>query len=210
MTTPKNGPYSLFRMLLGVTLLSLAGCATPPGIGVHLMDSTAGLVFIGQVIQGSPADRAGIRQEDVIQSVAGIPVHSAADIEQVFARFKPGDTVSVNLWRGHSGGYRTINVALTQPEEYANNPLLPLDGWEGAEMANGKISYCPSAGRYGLSHYYFAGGDRYWIQGSVMMKTVYPPTDEPTDHGVPAWLDYITVNTTEGNQTGGFRPVSKW
>jgi len=67
-------------------------------------------VYVDGVRSGGAAARAGVQGEDVIVAVQGQPVDSPGELQSVVALQRPGDTVSVRLWR--NGGERTVNVQL--------------------------------------------------------------------------------------------------
>jgi len=67
-------------------------------------------VYVGGVRQRSAADRAGLRDGDVIVTVEGEAVNAPNDLQTIVALQRPGDTVSVRVWR--NGGQRTFDVRL--------------------------------------------------------------------------------------------------
>jgi serine protease Do len=82
-----------------------------PYLGVRIQDLTAGAARelgvpvegaqVQYVEPGSPAEAAGIRSDDVIVSLGGEAVTSAADVVKVLWRHDPGDATSiVYLHRG--------------------------------------------------------------------------------------------------------------
>jgi S1-C subfamily serine protease len=66
------------------------------------------------VIEGEPADDAGLRAGDVVLEAGGKPVSAAADIQGAVAARKPGDELELRMRRG--GNERTVTVKLgTRP-----------------------------------------------------------------------------------------------
>jgi serine protease Do len=57
-------------------------------------------VALTQVAQGSPAADAGLRPNDVIVAIDGKPIANNGDLLSVLADHKPGDSVSVDYYRG--------------------------------------------------------------------------------------------------------------
>ncbi|MEN9203603.1 MAG: HhoA/HhoB/HtrA family serine endopeptidase [Thermostichus sp. DG_1_6_bins_120] len=57
-------------------------------------------VLIGEVIQGSPAERAGLRSGDVILSVNGRTVTTADQVQQEVERTEVGSTLELEIERG--------------------------------------------------------------------------------------------------------------
>ena len=65
---------------------------------------------------GSPAEKAGIKQGDVIRSIGGKPVKSNKDVVDNVSKHKVGDTVKVEILRNNSVK-QTVNVKIAdQPD----------------------------------------------------------------------------------------------
>jgi len=94
---------------------SSGGSATPSSSGAFLGVSTqadpsgAGLL-VGEVVSGSPAEKAGLAPGDVIQSIDGRPVSGTDDLVRAIATRKAGDQVKVS-WN-HSGEGRSAQITL--------------------------------------------------------------------------------------------------
>ncbi len=81
--------------------------------------------LIRDVRPGTPAAQAGLQPTreragriipgDVIQEIDGKPVKSTSDLLGRLANYKPGDTVSLVVWR--DGSKRTVKVQLQAPPE---------------------------------------------------------------------------------------------
>jgi len=56
-------------------------------------------VFVRNVVTGGPADKAGIKQGDIILSVNGTKVNSASELQDIISKLKPGDKVKLTIWR---------------------------------------------------------------------------------------------------------------
>jgi len=67
-------------------------------------------VYLEDVQSGSAAARAGLQGGDVVTSIMGEPVNAPNDLQSLIARQRPGDTVSVEVWR--DGTARTFGVEL--------------------------------------------------------------------------------------------------
>ncbi|HTJ35307.1 MAG TPA: trypsin-like peptidase domain-containing protein [Dactylosporangium sp.] len=82
-------------------------------LGVAASDAggrTQGAEVTG-VVSGSPADRAGLENGDVIRSVDGQEIGSAADLTSAIDLHHPGDEVRV-VWVDRSGRTRSATVRL--------------------------------------------------------------------------------------------------
>jgi S1-C subfamily serine protease len=122
---------------LGLTSLTVDGSLS----GLNLPVKSGALVQ--SVQHGTAAEKAGIRGGnvsgnteagtvaiggDIIVSFDGIPVNSAEDLANDIAAKKPGDTVSIGLWRGNGkGGYehKTVSVTLGARPNSVPNPNTP-------------------------------------------------------------------------------------
>jgi serine protease Do len=70
----------------------------PPHARVRL-DRTSGIEVI-EVAQGSPAERAGLRAEDLIVELAGTPVERVDDIQRLMTEDVIGERVRAYVIRG--------------------------------------------------------------------------------------------------------------
>jgi S1-C subfamily serine protease len=64
------------------------------------------------VVAGSPADRAGLRPEDLILDVDGVPVSSARDLQRLMAHEVIGRAVEIRVIREG----RVISLSATPAE----------------------------------------------------------------------------------------------
>ena len=69
----------------------------PPRVAAEL--GRARGVEVVEVVEGSPAHRAGLRPEDLILEVDGLPVEDVGDLQRLMAGEVIGKTVSVRVFR---------------------------------------------------------------------------------------------------------------
>lgn len=62
------------------------------------------------IISGSPADKAGLKEKDIITAVNGVKIGSAGSLSTLIGEYKPGDTVQLTVIRG--GNEIAVNVTL--------------------------------------------------------------------------------------------------
>jgi len=67
-------------------------------------------LLVVEVVDGSPADRAGLRPGDVLLTVGGEAVSNLSDLRQALDRHRPGDAVEVEVFR--DGRPLTFDVLL--------------------------------------------------------------------------------------------------
>jgi S1-C subfamily serine protease len=75
-----------------------AGRPLPPRVA-KAVDRAAGVEIV-QVVQGSPAARAGLRNEDLIIDVDGVPVEDAGDLQRLMVGDRIGRRITVRAFRG--------------------------------------------------------------------------------------------------------------
>jgi serine protease Do len=87
-----------------------SGKVTRGRIGVQLQELTVDLAtslgmdqprgaLVAAVQKGGPAHRAGIQPGDVILSLDGQPIEYSADLARLVAGTRPGESVTVEIWR---------------------------------------------------------------------------------------------------------------
>ncbi len=70
-------------------------------------------VFVYSVIEGSPAETAGIQEMDIITQVDRYSVGNVADLQEALSYFAGGETVTVTLQRQTDGAYQEMTVDVT-------------------------------------------------------------------------------------------------
>ncbi|MGE5449232.1 MAG: trypsin-like peptidase domain-containing protein [Bacteroidales bacterium] len=79
-------------------------------------------VYITNVMKGSAAEAAGLKEGDIIQSIDGLQLASSAEFSERIARHRPGDEVKLTYLR--NGKANTVTTKLkgeTPPETTAKN-----------------------------------------------------------------------------------------
>jgi len=81
------------------------------------LPSTSGALVV-RVLEGAPAQRAGLKEGDFIVSVDSELIEDADDLTNTIAAIEPGTTIEMGLYR--DGEKTTVNVKLgTQPDKLA-------------------------------------------------------------------------------------------
>lgn len=90
-------------------------------LGVRMGDITSELAtekklksrngaYVSEVVEGSAAQKAGIKADDVIINVNGVEIRNSAQLQEQIGRFSPGDKVTVDVLR--DGKVQKFNVEL--------------------------------------------------------------------------------------------------
>lgn len=80
-------------------------------LGIHPGDTGGQGVYVGKVVAGGPAAKAGMRAGDVIASVAGRATATVDALTSVLAEQKPGKSIAVQVIR-QNGSRTTLHVTL--------------------------------------------------------------------------------------------------
>ena len=83
----------------------------PAFLGISIADTSVQGAAVASVLDGGPAQGAGITQGDVITAIGSTTIGSATDLQFVLLQHKPGQTVNVT-WTDQSGQSHSANVTL--------------------------------------------------------------------------------------------------
>lgn len=87
-----------------------------PDIALALkLDKTQG-ALVTRVEPGSPAEKAGLKEGDVVTSIAGRPVRSGADLRNRIGLLRVGDKVELAVSRDKAFKTVTVQVAKKEPQ----------------------------------------------------------------------------------------------
>jgi S1-C subfamily serine protease len=109
---------------LGVDITTL----TPSLRQQYGFTPTQGAVILS-VVSGSPADKAGLVQGDVIVDINGTAITSAEDLQKVIQDAKPGQSVTITYYEGDSKRTATATLGSQSQEQQSQTPTTsPLGG----------------------------------------------------------------------------------
>ena len=115
------------------------GYVAKPYVGVSVTDvSEEALGYglpkgaaINSVVEGSPAEAAGLQRSDIITAVNGNAIEGADDLVSVVADANPGDVLKLTVYRQGSTMELTVevgeNIQSTTPQETV--PVTPVPNW---------------------------------------------------------------------------------
>ena len=117
-------PISLARGI--IDQLKTSGTVTRGWLGVSIQDLTSDLAeyygvkdgkgaLVGEVFEGDPADKAGIKAKDVIIKVDGDKIEDSRDLSQKIAEIRVGEKITVKVVRG--GKEHTFRVEIDKRTE---------------------------------------------------------------------------------------------
>lgn len=94
------------RALLGIRMLDITQ-QVKDQLSLESMEG----VYVGEVISGSAADKAGMKAGDVIVQVDGRPINASSQLQEQIGRKNPGDQITILVRRGQRS--LTLQVTLT-------------------------------------------------------------------------------------------------
>jgi serine protease Do len=123
-----------------------SGRVTRGRMGVYLTDvdrdvaESLGLAhaqggFVGRIERGGPAERAGLRDGDIIVAFDGAGIERSAQLRRLAAATRPGTTVDLTVWRNGA----TRHVAVTLAELEAERPAPKVQATAAPEAPAGRL-----------------------------------------------------------------------
>lgn len=107
------------RGLLGVHF----GPVTPETARAFGLDTPRG-ALVNQVVEESPAKRAGILPGDIIVDFNGAPVEDSFDLPRMVGAVRPGETVSLTVWR--DGAEVTLSATIGDASGSSETSVIGL------------------------------------------------------------------------------------
>jgi S1-C subfamily serine protease len=118
------------RGVLGVNIQTLT-----PDIAQSMELGSAQGALVSQVVDGSAAEKAGIKAGDVITAVNGKPVKDASALRNTIGLLRIGDRVDVSLLR--DGKPRRVTAVIGERDAAAESKAAGFhEGLQGAELVD--------------------------------------------------------------------------
>lgn len=103
------------RPFIGISMAPLNQVPQQYQDHVQLPENIKGGMVIANVEQGSPADKADLKQFDVITAINGKEVTSVLELRQTLYKASVGDTVKLDIYR--NGKKQTISLKLAKQDQ---------------------------------------------------------------------------------------------
>ncbi len=118
------------RGMLGVQLRNLT-----PAIAESLgLDSSKG-ALVGQVVEDSPAEKAGIKAGDIITSINGRNVSNSSETRNLIGLLRIGEKVDIGLLR--DGQPRRVTATIAERDDASGDAAAAVHAaFEGASLSN--------------------------------------------------------------------------
>lgn len=102
------------RPYVGIEMLDLSSELDLWRAGILIPDGVDGGVAVYNVVDGSPADKAGLKKGDIIVKLGNMDIDNLADFRYELYKHSPGDSVSVVFVR--DGNEKTSRIVLGKSE----------------------------------------------------------------------------------------------
>jgi len=120
---------SVVRGWLGITMKDI-----DKGLADYLKLQEAKGVLVESVVKGDPADKAGMRSNDIITEVNGKKIEGSRDLARIIASLKVGDKTTVSVFR--DGKKKDLEVLIAKrTDEKAGGKLPAAEGTLGIKVS---------------------------------------------------------------------------
>ncbi|MCE9522526.1 MAG: Do family serine endopeptidase [Alphaproteobacteria bacterium] len=123
------------RGWLGVQIQSLSEDSAD---ALGLRDTNGALV--GEVIDGSPAEKAGIKQGDVVLKMNGTPIKDNRDLSRKVAALQVGQTAAFTVWRDNKETSFNVTIAKRPGEDRVAGNIAPKGGKDSAKAESADVA----------------------------------------------------------------------
>lgn len=125
------------RAFLGISFTEL----TPEIISEKNIKGATSGILVEKVEDRSAAREAGLKEGDILVSIAGHPTFSTAQLQEIMARLSPGDKVAVNVIRDGKSLVKEVTLRNRQGDTAVTRPGQMFDlGCTFREMTEDECS----------------------------------------------------------------------
>ena len=126
------------------------GYIVKPYLGVSIANVSEELQSYGipqgasvQVVnEDSPAEKAGLQEKDIITAANETEIHSSSDLVRFVSACKPGDELTLSVYRRGESELLNIHVVLGEQQQEAKTSTVD-EQQEGQSFQNGSVSADP-------------------------------------------------------------------
>jgi serine protease Do len=129
-------PINLARGI--IEQLKASGTVTRGWLGVSIQNLTPELAeyygvkdgkgaLVGEVFEGDPADKAGVKPKDVIIEVDGHKVEDSRDLSQKIAQIRVGQEITIKVVRGEKERTLRVNIAKRTEDKESLSLQQPME-----------------------------------------------------------------------------------
>jgi len=113
------------------------------GVNIQDLDQTLAKSFgredqsgalVSQVIEGSPAEKAGIKAGDIILKFNDAPISGASQLKNLVGRVAPGTKAKLSVYRDKKTMTVDVNIAERDPKKMAELKASPSEGETSNEL----------------------------------------------------------------------------
>ena len=90
-------------------------------LGVLSEDNELG-AKINEVSEGSPAEKAGLKKDDIITNVNDEKITGPKDLYDAIGKFKPADKIQISILKNGAKTKLTVELAKNKPQEFSFTP----------------------------------------------------------------------------------------
>ncbi len=151
----------------------------PIYMGINGQDTKEGLKLTLAAPKG-PAEKAGLKIDDVITAIDKKPLASLKQLQELIAPRKPGDKLTLTVLRGKE----TKEIVLTLESRAEAAPTRPYSGWLGGQRENVQEQQGKDGYQYGGIYRSADGGETWARINSLNPRPMYfsalrvDPSDE--------------------------------
>lgn len=93
------------RGFLGVTIRNIDA-----DLAKEMNLTTYSGVYVEDVLEGSAADEAGLKAQDIVVNINGISVNTSPKLQEIVAQFRPGDELKIDYMRNGKLNSTTVKL----------------------------------------------------------------------------------------------------
>jgi serine protease Do len=160
-------------------------------------------VFVQSVNEGSPAEKAGIQEEDVILKVNDRSVSTVGDLRSAISRYRAGDEVTLTIWRDKKEITKKCKLeSATGEEEFADNKSSK----DGAEKSSDNSTVTFEKLGFTIEPLTDAVKEKFDVKSGVYVKSVkrYSPA---ADGRLQSGCVITKIDREEIKTTGQFKKI---